>query len=52
MIDYAEFEADDGLTYTGHLFNSVSSVTTAAGETFTGGGMPTPSTARMEPAMR
>ena len=21
MIDYAEFEADDGLTYTGHLFN-------------------------------
>ena len=39
VIDYAEFEADDGLTYTGHLFNSVSSVTTAAGETFTGGGI-------------
>ena len=37
VIDYAEFEADDGLTYTGHLFNSAPSVTTAAGETFTGG---------------
>lgn len=38
-IDYSELASEDGLTYTGHLFNSVSEVTTADGETFIGGGI-------------
>ena len=38
MIDYSTWPAEDGWTYHGTFINSISTIATPSGETFTGGG--------------
>jgi hypothetical protein len=38
VVDYADLPPEDGITYAGTFLNSISTITTPSGETFSGGG--------------